>query len=272
MADSEPAPPLLTRILLRENWIGLACLAILCALAWWWLLRMGAAMPVENAPEAMPGMSPMPGMASSDAGSSVWGLAYLGPAFTMWVVMMVAMMLPSASPMILMHAAFTRHRQASRAAPAVFALTYLLLWILFAALAVAGQALLVQLGLIEEASLVLGNRTLAAVLLIATALYQLSPLKRLCLSLCRSPAIFLMQHWRPGVAGAVRMGLAHGIYCIGCCGLLMLLLFVGGVMNLAWVALITVVVVAEKYAPPILRANLLLSGVLLVGAAILLLS
>jgi len=91
-------------------------------------------------------------------------------------------------------------------------------------------------------------------------------LKRLCLSWCRSPVGFLMRHWRPGAVGAVRMGIAHGLYCIGCCGVLMLLLFVGGVMNLAWVAILSLVVMAEKYAPVRLHADRAIAVVLLAAA------
>lgn len=257
------------RLLKRDDWIVLASLAILSGFAWWWLWRMG--MP-PAADRATGGMADMPGMTPMPVAPEVWSLGYLGPAFLMWAVMMVAMMLPSATPMILLHAAFTRRSQAAPAAPAVFALTYLCLWAGFAALAAAAQALLIQLGLLEQANLALGNRRLAAALLVAIALYQLSPLKRLCLSFCRAPAVFLTRHWRPGVSGAVRMGLAHGLYCIGCCALLMLLLFVGGVMNLAWVGFITLIVLAEKYAPPMLHANLLISGALLIGAAAMLLA
>ena len=121
------------------------------------------------------------------------------------------------------------------------------------------------------ATLAIGSRTLAAGLLAATAAYQLSGLKRLCLSWCRSPVGFLMRHWRPGAAGAARMGIAHGLYCIGCCGFLMLLLFVGGVMNLAWVAILSLVVLAEKYAPARLHADRAIAAVLLAAALGLLL-
>jgi len=187
--------------------------------------------------------------------------------------MMVAMMLPSASPMILLHATLSRRGPSpAGSATSIFALTYVLVWVVFAALAAVAQAVLVKYGLAEAVTLRLGNRTIVVALLMATAFYQLSSLKYICLSQCRSPVIFLVQHWRPGISGAMRMGLRHGIYCIGCCGVLMLLLFVGGVMNLAWVALITAVVLVEKYASPRLHARWLISGTLLAAAGIVLLS
>jgi len=213
----------------------------------------------------MAGMSPMA------AGVAPWSLAYLGPAFAMWAIMMVAMMLPSAAPMILLYASFARRAPASaRVATIAFALTYLLLWAGFAGLAAAGQAFLIGHGLLARASLAMTDRALVALLLAAVALYQLSGLKRICLSHCRSPVGFLMRYWRPGVTGAVRMGIAHGLYCLGCCSLLMLLLFAGGVMNLLWVAILTLVVVAEKYAPRGWHMDWLIAGALLVTSCALL--
>jgi len=256
--------PLLTQILTRENWIVGACLLLLCGAGWWWLVRMAAPMSAASAMEAMAGM----GMR---AGFAPWSLAYLGPAFAMWTIMMAAMMLPSAAPMILLYASFARRTPASaRMATAAFALTYLLLWAGFAALATVGQAFLIGHGLLARASLAISDRTLVALLLAAVALYQLSGLKRLCLSHCRSPVGFLMRYWRPGVGGAVRMGIAHGLYCLGCCSLLMLLLFAGGVMNLLWVAFLTLVVVAEKYAPREWHLDWLIAAALLVTSCALL--
>ncbi len=250
MTAAASARLLLTELLKREHRIAGACLLLLCGLAWWWLWRM--AVPGVSAVPAGD-MSGMPGMS---AAADVWTPAYLGPSFLMWAIMMVAMMLPSAAPMILFHGAIGREAGASAdRAPLVFALTYLLLWAAFAGLAAIAQALLVSRDALGPATLAIGSRALAAGLLVATAAYQLSGLKRLCLSWCRSPVGFLMRHWRPGAAGAMRMGIAHGLYCIGCCGFLMLLLFVGGVMNLAWVAILSVVVLVEKYAPARLHAD-----------------
>jgi predicted metal-binding membrane protein len=256
--------PLLFKIVAREHWISAACLVAMCGLAWWWLWRESA-LGLSSSAASMMGMA---GTEPLGAHTDVWNAAYLGPAFAMWAIMMVAMMLPSASPMILLHANFSRRgARRARSATLAFALTYLLVWTVFAALAAIGQAILVWRGLVEAATLELGNRTIIVALLATTALYQLSSLKYICLSKCRSPANFLLQQWRPGISGAIRMGLAHGIYCIGCCGFLMLVLFVGGAMNLAWVFLIAVVVLVEKYAPPQLHARWLISGILLAAGA-----
>jgi predicted metal-binding membrane protein len=162
----------------------------------------------------------------------------------MWWVMMVAMMLPPAAPAILLYA---RVREARREAVVarswLFVAGYALLWLLFSLAAAAAQKLIMGTAMGIEA-----ERVMAAVLIAAGA-YQLSPLKSACLSQCRSPAQFLSRHWRPGISGAVRLGVLHGAYCVGCCWLLMALLFVGGVMNLAWIVVLTLVVVVEKLAP-----------------------
>jgi predicted metal-binding membrane protein len=176
------------------------------------------------------------------------GMAGMGPApgwpiaAAMWMAMMVAMMLPSAAPTILLYATVHRGLRRPGAPPtAAFLAGYLACWFGFSAVAAA-----VQLALGN--AMVIGGGT-AAALLIAAGLYQLSPLKEACLNRCRSPAQFLSSHYRPGAAGAWWLGLLHGAYCVGCCWLLMALLFIGGVMNLAWVALLTLFVAAEKLLP-----------------------
>jgi predicted metal-binding membrane protein len=205
------------------------------ALAWLWLLR--TAMPGEAM--AMP-MAVAP-----------WSAMYLASAFLMWALMMVAMMLPSAAPMILFYARFARRSgmRGAAGATAVFVSSYLAVWTLFSALAALLQAFLVAAGAASAMELALGDRRVAGLLLGLIGLYQLTPLKRSCLASCRSPLDFLIRQWRPGPAGALRLGLAHGLFCLGCCWALMGLLFVGGVMNLAWIAGIAVLVAAEKMAP-----------------------
>ena len=262
-----PPRPLLVSVIARDQRVVVACLILMCGLAWYWLWRSAAG--------TMPGFGTMSmgGMASPVRHVGVWTLAYLGPTFAMWAIMMVAMMLPSAAPVILLHAAFSRSGGgAARLATFVFAATYLLVWSAFAAVATIGQAILVAGGLADAATLALGNRAIVAGVLAATALYQLSGLKNACLSKCRAPTSFLIQHWRPGYRGALRMGLAHGIYCVGCCAFLMLLLFVGGVMNLALIFLITAVIVIEKYAPRTLHARWLIATILIIAAGALLLA
>lgn len=182
----------------------------------------------------------MPGMAGM-ADSPDFAIVVI-----MWWVMMVAMMIPSASPTILLYAHVHRHSIGLETAPptAVFLGGYLASWLAFALIA-AG----LQLWLVSPMSMTLANRQIAAGLLIAAGLYQLSPFKEACLRRCRSPALFLSRHYRPGPLGALRLGMLHGAYCVGCCWLLMALLFVGGVMNLAWVAGLTLLVAAEKLLP-----------------------
>jgi predicted metal-binding membrane protein len=163
----------------------------------------------------------------------------------MWGAMMVAMMLPSAGPAILLFARVHRHSIETAAPPTLaFLAGYLACWFGFSAFA-AG----VQLALASPMSMALESRAGSAALLIAAGAYQLSPLKDACLGRCRSPAEFITRHYRPGQWGAFRLGLLHGAYCVGCCWLLMALLFVGGVMNLAWIAGLTLLVAAEKLLP-----------------------
>ena len=211
----------------------------------WSFLAAGAGMAE---PMDMPGMSPPP----------------LAGLVLMWWIMMAAMMLPSASPAILLYARVRSQRNdRSLAAPWTFLAGYFLVWTGFS----LGAAVL-QHSLLDD-SMRLDGR-LAGGLLIAVGLYQVSPLKQACLGQCRSPAAFISRHWRSGPAGALRLGLLHGIYCLGCCWLLMALLFVGGVMNLLLVAGLTLLVAAEKLVP---RGDLLskLTGValLLLGAGLL---
>jgi len=209
---------------LRSGRVTIASLILLVVLAWLYLLS-GAGM---NSMGAMNSMASSPG----------WPLVA-----AMWAAMMVAMMLPSAAPVILLYAKVYRHSPSLGTVPptAAFLAGYLACWIGIALLAAALQ---LRLGRMEVAS-----SGAAAGLLIAAGLYQLSPFKDACLSRCRSPAQFISRHYRPRAWGAFRLGLLHGAYCVGCCWLLMALLFVGGVMNLVWIAALTLVVAAEKLFP-----------------------
>ena len=214
----------------------------------------------------------MDGMAAM--GPPPLSVAYLVAAFAMWAIMMVAMMVPSAAPMILLHARIAKapSRRARTLLSLLFALCYLLVWTGFAALAALAQALLVASGAISGMALAIGDRALAAVLLLLAAGYELTAAKRVCLDKCQAPMLFVLRYWRPGVKGAIRLGLAHGLFCVGCCWALMLLLFVGGVMNLAWVAALGLVVLGEKLAPPRWRAERLVAAALAAGAILLLAS
>ena len=186
----------------------------------------------------------------------------------MWWVMMVAMMVPAASPTILLYARVHRHSNGLEAAPptAAFLAGYLACWLGFALIA-AG----LQIWLISPMPIALASDRAAGGLLIAAGVYQLSPFKNACLSHCRSPAMFLSRHYRPGALGAFRLGVLHGAYCVGCCWLLMALLFVGGAMNLIWVVSLTILVAAEKLLPGGLWfARIAGIGMVAVGGALIL--
>ena len=224
-------------------------LALVIGLAWLSLLDMNmspAAMDMSSMD-----MSSLEGMAMGDA-AVPWTLSFAAMVFAMWAIMMVAMMLPSAAPMVLLYArvAGQTPSEGSTLAPTiVFAGTYVAVWTLFSLVATLVQWALSGAQLLSDTTMALGNARIGGALLVAAGLYQWTPLKRICLANCRSPIWFLTAHWRIGYAGAIRLGLIHGAYCIGCCWLLMALLFFGGVMNLAWVAAVAVVVLIEKTMP-----------------------
>ena len=163
----------------------------------------------------------------------------------MWWLMMLAMMLPSATPAILLYARVrdTQGRPRQVTPAWVFLAGYLSVWLAFSIAAAVAQALL------TEPSMALRNQAARAAILVAAGAYQLSPLKSACLSQCRSPGQFVSRHWRTGWKGAFRLGVIHGAYCVGCCWMLMALLFAGGVMNLLWVIGLTVLVAGEKLLP-----------------------
>lgn len=241
----------LERVISRDRWIIGGCVALIAALAWVWLWRQWAQM--SGADDSMAGMD-MAGMDMSGGAmaSPADALGYISSAFAMWLLMMIAMMLPSASPMILLYGRLARGARAQGAAmapTAIFASVYLAVWGGFSALAALAQWLLVRSGVISELSLAIGDRRVGGALLVAAGLYQATPVKRACLDSCRSPLSVLMRLWRPGWAGAARLGFAHGVYCLGCCALLMSLLFVFGVMNLIWVAALALFVLIEKLLP-----------------------
>lgn len=182
---------------------------------------------------------------------ATWDAGYLLLIFLMWTVMMVAMMLPSALPTILIfHQAVRNDPKVGSPSWRMFAFVagYILAWSGFSV-----AATLLQWGLAEAALLspmmVSASPWLGGGLLIVAGVYQWTPIKHACLRHCRSPLAFLMEHWQPGMPGALRLGLRHGLYCVGCCWALMLLLFVGGVMSLLWIGAITAFVLIEKLAP-----------------------
>jgi predicted metal-binding membrane protein len=234
-------PALIERILQRDRLIVAASLLGVTALAWLYLVRMAVDMP---------GMS-VALHRLAEVSAQPWDMAYGVMIFTMWAVMMIGMMLPSAAPAILL---FGRVAQQSPAATRpllrsyLFAGGYLLAWLVFSLLATLLQWGIEVMAVRVPGSVNAGQR-LGGLLLVLAGIYQWTPLKEICLRHCRGPVDFLTRHWRPGLAGAVRMGFGHGLFCVGCCWVLMLLLFVGGVMNLMLVAVITLFILLEKLLP-----------------------
>jgi predicted metal-binding membrane protein len=213
-----------------------ALLALLIVAGWAWLLYQDWAMHhMDVVDMAMPG-------------TATWNGTDLLLVFVMWAIMMAAMMLPTALPMILAFAAVTRRRSEHANALArtgLFVFAYLLVWTGFSAAATLAQWGLHSAALISP-MMIATSPLLGAVLLIATGIYQLTPFKRACLAHCQSPLDFLLTEWRDGGDGALMMGVKHGAWCTGCCWLLMTVLFVVGVMNLWWIAAITLFVLLEK--------------------------
>ncbi len=277
-AEGEAFLPLILR---RDRLPALAGLIGITVLAWLyliWMARgmgdMGGMSGGSMSDMSGGGRSGMPagdmaGMAMPALGA--WSASYAVLMFLMWTIMMVGMMLPSAAPMILLYDR-VRERQeakgASLAGTGVFALGYLAAWALFSLGATAAQWALEQAALLSP-MMVSASPWLGGGLLILAGLYQWTSLKNVCLVHCRSPITFLAHHWRPGRVGAFRMGLHHGLYCVGCCWVLMALLFVFGVMNLLWIAALAVFVLLEKVLP---RGDLVgrASGGLMIAAGLLL--
>lgn len=224
----------------RDRLVVLAGLVGIAMLAWAYTAHMAYEMEQMHIAMAMP----MPMMQS-------WSLVDFISMFLMWTVMMVAMMTPTAAPMILAFANINRkqrERERPYVASAVFLSGYLLVWTGFSVLATLAQWGLHEAALLSP-MMVSTSPKLGGALLLAAGIFQWTPLKRVCLTHCRSPMAFFMADWRKGRRGALVMGLKHGAYCTGCCWFLMALLFVAGVMNLLWCAVITAIVLIEKIAP-----------------------
>lgn len=231
-------------ILKRDRALVMVGLIAISCVAWGYMVYEAQAMYHT-------GVCCCAGMKMSGPDTDPWSVATLLPLFLMWAEMMVAMMIPSAAPMILTFAMVQRKRR-DREQPfvptGVFLLGYLIIWTGFSALAALAQWILHAQALLSPL-MVSTSPQLGGLLLIAAGIFQWTPLKNACLSHCRSPLNFLMTDWREGKGGALSMGLKHGAYCTGCCWFLMALLFVAGVMNVWWIAVISVLVLAEKVAP-----------------------
>jgi predicted metal-binding membrane protein len=248
-------------MLRRDRAVVIAALAIIMALAWAYVLWLsaGMAVPIPSIDSgAMPGME----MASASEGNS---LDLVGPGlrtrlptdlifiFVMWVVMMVGMMTPSVAPMLLLYAAVGRKAHATGrpvASVAWFLAGYLLAWVGFSLVATSAQWFLASVAALTP-MLATASATVGGLLFVVAGLYQWTPLKDVCLRQCQAPIAFLASHggFRSDPAGALRLGMKHGLYCLGCCWALMAILFVGGVMNVLWIAGIAVLILLEKTVP-----------------------
>jgi predicted metal-binding membrane protein len=232
----------------RDRAVVAAALALIALLAWAYMIRLAHHMNMAAA--GAPAHTDMAAMIRPHPAAWSGGDAAL--MFFMWAVMMVAMMTPSVAPMILVHARVvrqTRERQKPFAATGWFAAGYLLAWTGFAAAATATQWALERAALLTPA-MAAADDFFGGAVLIAAGVYQWTPFKDACLRECQAPLVFLQRHGlRADVRGSLALGARHGLYCIGCCWALMLILFVGGAMNLLWIAIIAVLVLLEKVVP-----------------------
>jgi len=231
-------------ILKRDRAIVVAALAGIAVLAWGYMVYEARAMYHT-------GVCYCAGMKMSGPDTAPWSVGTLLPLFLMWAEMMVAMMIPSAASMILTFAVVNRKRREQQqpfVPTGIFLLGYLAVWTGFSALAAVAQWILHALALLSP-MMVSTSPLLGGVLLLVAGVFQWTPLKSACLTHCRSPLSFLMTDWREGTWGAFFMGLKHGAYCTGCCWFLMALLFVAGVMNVWWIAIIALFVLLEKVVP-----------------------
>ena len=256
----------LTHLLRRDRWLTIGMLALVVAITGAYVLRgAGTDMSALDMTRMARDMEmPQP----------EWTLRYAALMFAMWWLMMMAMMLPSATPVLLLVAALNRRAAPGRqpyGATALFASGYLLAWAGFSLVAVAAQAWLAAQDSLSS-MLHVGGGALAGGMLLAAGLWQLTPLKRACLRHCRSPVHFLAAHRRSGILGALGMGAEHGAYCVGCCWMMMALLFVGGIMNLCWIAGLAGYALAEKVLPGGERVARIAGAILIAGGLVLLAS
>jgi predicted metal-binding membrane protein len=258
-AARDDRPPTILESALRfDRAPAVVLLIVLPLVCWMWIVVMARDM-----------YGPMTG-ASAWMMTAVWDARHLTLLWAMWAVMMVGMMLPSASPLLLLYGGLARGSaiRASSASRQIYALAagYVVVWALFSLGATVLQRLLAKL-LMVSSMMQVTNPLVGATLLVIAGVYQLTPMKQACLRTCQSPLGFLMSRWRTGWAGAFRMGLEHGALCVGCCWALMLILFAGGVMNLAVIAALTAFVAFEKLTR-FGAQGARISGVLLIAAAL----
>ena len=264
----------LERVLMRERLLVIVALSIAIIASWVYVLAgAGTGMSTWK----MTSWKMALGLSHSMAMPVEWTATYATVMFFMWWIMMIGMMLPSAAPMILLHAKVNRTSakrkglQWSLLPTGAFTLGYLSAWAIFSALATTLQWSFEGIGVLSPMMMNSTNQVFAGLVLLFAGVYQITPLKHACLEHCRSPVGFLSQHWRPGTWGTFQMGIRHGVYCLGCCWGLMAILFFGGIMNLYWIIGLALIVLAEKVLPHGPRLGYAIGGLLsLWGAGVLL--
>ena len=256
-------PPPVAALVSRDRVLIGSCLLLITALAWAYLVHLNHQM--SSAIEAGTMMAAM-GMPMNET----WGIRDALYTFVMWAVMMIGMMTATATPVLLLFAGAHARRGEAGVAPAVimFAVGYLAVWLGFSAGATLVQWVLHQ-GALLSSTMATSSPRIGGAILIAAGAYQLTPLKGRCLTQCQSPLGFLMSNWRDGATGAFRMGLRHGAFCLGCCWALMGVLFVVGVMNLAWVGALSVFILVEKLGPGAARLARLGGAILIAGGTVM---
>jgi predicted metal-binding membrane protein len=253
-SPAERAPTIVEHALRYDRASAAVLLVLLPLVCWTWVVVMARDM-----------YGPMTG-ASAWLMTANWDVPHLLLLWAMWTVMMMGMMLPSASPLVLLYGTIARRSAQETAGRQIYALAagYLAVWTAFSLGATALQRGLAALLLVSPMMEITSSR-LSGTLLLLAGVYQLTPMKHACLRTCQSPLGFLMSRWRSGWPGAFRMGLEHGAYCVGCCWALMLLLFAGGVMNLTVIVALTAFVALEKLVP-LGQYGARISGLLLMAA------
>jgi predicted metal-binding membrane protein len=242
----------LEAVLRRDRLVVAGAVGVVVALAWGYVLWLAADMDMGGMDMAGFRMIPA-GIGIMAPANAPWRAVEFAFVFAMWAVMMVGMMAPSAAPMILMYARVGRQAKAAGkplAATGWFASGYFLAWIGFSLAATTVQWVVERAALLDS-QMASASKMFGGIVLIAAGAYQWTPLKDVCLAECQSPFRFLMRHggFRGDLLGSLLLGLRHGAYCVGCCWVLMALLFVGGVMNVVWIALLALLVLLEKVTP-----------------------
>ena len=228
----------LVPVLKNDRFIVLMALSLICVLSWLYLFYLHSQMYPMNMDAVFFAM-PM---------TSQWSWTDFVLLFLMWLVMMIAMMTPSVTPLVIIFTIINRKRRQQQnpySSSGYLLSGYFLVWAAFSLLATFLQWLLQRVSLLNP-EMVTTSKVLGGVILIIAGIFQFTPLKNTCLHNCRSPISFIHQHWKDGKTGAVRMGIQNGMYCLGCCWILMLLLFVSGIMNILWIAIISLFVLVEK--------------------------